>query len=148
MKTKTMQKWLLLEQTGELSPRRKQRLNACPEAQALREELRSLYASIPESSIQPSPWSVAKIDARLREERRSTTVFSKHWKTALALAACLTATVGILNFHGGQVSSSPAVAVATVAGVDVWSVPIEEDLSKLESLIVAISGDPLDIMEM
>ncbi len=65
----------------------------------------------------------------------------------LALAACLTVVTGIFNFHGGQTSSAPA-AVLTTTGVDVWDDPLEEDLSKLENQIVAISGDPLDSMEM
>jgi hypothetical protein len=55
---------------------------------------------------------------------------------------------GILNFHGKQTSSASAAVVVAAAEVDVWNDPLEEELGRLENLIVAISGDPLDIMEM
>ena len=147
MKTKKLEKWLLLEQSGELSPRQSRALNTCPEAKAKREELSALRTALPVLDAEPSPWSVTKIDARLRGERHPVLGFSKHWKVALALAACLAVVAGILNFHGKQNPSAPVV-VASAAGVDVWSDPVEEDLSRLESLMAAISGDPLDIMEM
>jgi len=148
MKTEKLEKWLLLEQTGELSVRRCRKLAACPEAQTKREELNALRIALPILNAEASPWVVTKIVARLRTECQPASGFSKAWKPALALAACLALVTAILNFHGEQTSSAPSVAVVATAGVDVWSVPIEEDLSKLESLIVAISSDPLDIMEM
>lgn len=150
MKTKTIEKWILLEQTGELSPRRQRILNASAEAGEKRAELAALRNALPPSDAELPPWSVAKINARLCAERHSSIGFSNAWKPALALAACLTVIVGTVNhFHGNNESSAPAV-VASVAtdGVDVWSVPNEDDLTKLENLIVAISDDPPDIMEM
>jgi ferric-dicitrate binding protein FerR (iron transport regulator) len=151
MKTKKIEKWLLLEQSGELSPRQIRSLSrmlaSSEEARALRNELGRLKGSIIFPDEEPSPWTVTKIAARLREERRPVFSFSKVWRPALAVAACSLMVTGILNFHGKQVSSAP-VAVVAAAGVDVWDDPFEEDLSRLENLIVAISGDPLDIMEM
>ena len=97
--------------------------------------------------VEPSPWAVARIAARLREERHSVLTATRALKPVLALASCLMVAVGILNFHGEQNSSSLATVVAA-AGVDVWSDPLEEDLSRLESQIAAISGDSLDTMEM
>ncbi|MCC7300054.1 MAG: hypothetical protein IT583_03125, partial [Verrucomicrobia bacterium] len=63
------------------------------------------------------------------------------------LAACLILAAGLFDFHGTRVSST-SVASVSAAGVDVWNDPFEEDLSRLENLIVAISGDSLNVMEM
>ena len=151
MNTKKIEKWLLLEQSGELPPRQLRGLSRAlavsEEARALRNELDRLKGSIILPEIEPSPWIITRIAARLREERRSAFLFSKVWKPAFALVFCLMVVTGILNFHGEQVSSAPAAVVAA-AGVDVWNDPFEEALSRLENQIVAISGDPLDIMEM
>ncbi len=144
MKTKKLEKWLLLEQSGELSPRHQRLLDACPEAQAGREELNALCASIPESGAEPSPWAATKIAARLRKERRSILLPSRVWKPILAMAACLTLLVSTLDFN--QTSSTPVTVMKS--GMDVWNEQFEEDLIELESLILAISGDPIDIMEM
>ena len=46
-----------------------------------------------------------------------------------------------------KVGTWKVVAVAT-AGMDVWNVQFEEDLVELESLILAMSGDSVDIVEM
>jgi ferric-dicitrate binding protein FerR (iron transport regulator) len=149
MKTKKLEKWLLLEQSGELSPRKLRALRCelarSEDTRALRNELGWLKNTVLTPVLEPSPWSVSKIAARLRGDRRTAFV-PKVWKSALALAACLMAVVGIFNFHDKRVSSTP-IAVVVAAGVDVWNDPLEEDLSKLESLIVA-SSDSLDVMEM
>ena len=151
MKTKKIEKWLLLEQSGELSPRQLRLLNhelaVSDDARRLRLELNMLSSSINKPEVEPSPWAVAKIAARLHGERLPVFNFYKIWKPALALAAGLTIVAGILNFHGEQTSST-STGVLTVAGVDVWDDPFEKDLCKLENLIVAISDDPADIMEM
>lgn len=151
MKTKKLEKWLLLEQSGELSLRQLRSLRrvlaSSEEARALRNELGCFKESIILPEIEPSPWSVTRISARLSEEHRPVSVFSRVWKPVLALAACLTVIAGVLNFHGEQTSSAP-VAVLATAGVDVWDDPLEEDLSRLENQIAAISGDPLNLMEM
>jgi len=151
MKKETLQKLLLREQSGELSPRQRRYLDcelaASEEACVLRAELGRLTDAIITPDAEPEPWTVARIDARLREERRPAWSFSKVWKMAPAMAACLAVVAGILNFHGKQTSSAP-VAVVAAAGVDVWHDPFEEDLNRLENLIASISGNPLDIMEM
>jgi hypothetical protein len=151
MKIKKLEKWLLLEASGELSPRQLRRLDreltVSEDARALRQELGRLRGSILLPEIELSPWTVAKIAARLREEHRPVWTVTQVLKPALALAACLALVVGILNFHGKQNSLSLATVVAA-AGVDVWNDPLEEDLSRLERQIMAISGDSLDTMEM
>ncbi len=149
MKKKKLEKWLLLEASGELSLRQLHRLGrelaASEEARILRQELGRLRGSILLPEVEPSPWTVARIAARLREERRPAFLFSNAWKPALALAACLMVAVGIFNFHGNPAFSSVAVAAS---GVDVWNDPLERDLSRLESQIAAISSDSLDIVGM
>jgi len=151
MKMKKLEKWLLLEQSGELSSGQLRRLGrelaVSDKARALREELGRLKGSVITPEIEPAPWTIVRITARLREERGSVLNFYKVWKPVLVLAAGLTVIAGIFNFHGEQAPST-STAVVAAAGVDVWNDPIEEDLSKLENLIVAISGDPLGIMEM
>jgi ferric-dicitrate binding protein FerR (iron transport regulator) len=151
MKRKKLEKWLLLEASGELSPRQLRRLDrelaVSEDARALRQELGRLKGSIFLPEIEPSPWTVTRIAARLREDRRSVLTVTQALRPILALAACLTLVVGILNFHGKQNSSSLATVVAA-AGVDVWNDPLEEDLSRLERQIMAISGDSLDTLEM
>jgi hypothetical protein len=151
MKTNRLEKQLLLEQSGELSPRQLRRLRrilaASGEARALRSELGLLKGSVLLPELEPYPWIVTRIAARLRTEARPGLAFSRVWKPALALAAGLAVVTGILNFHDAQFSSAP-VAVVAAAGVDVWDDPFEEDLNRLENLIVAASGDSLDIMEM
>jgi hypothetical protein len=151
MKTNKVEKWLLLEQSGELPPRKlcslRRALAASEDARALRNELDWLKGSVLLPEAEPSPWAVKQISARLRDERRMVFRFSRVWKPALALAACLAVIAGLFHFHSEQGSSTSAAVVA-VAGVDVWNDPFEEDLNKLETLIVAISDEPLDIMEM
>ena len=147
MKTKNIEKWLLLEQSGELSPRRKKMLNACPEADEKRRKLHALCAAVSHTEVEePSPWAATRIHARLQAERRSILLSARVWKPVLALAACLTVVVSRLDFTP---ESSPAAVASVEVGVaDVWNVQFEEDLADLENLILAMSGDPLDIMEM
>ncbi|MFA7256306.1 MAG: hypothetical protein WC047_01840 [Kiritimatiellales bacterium] len=151
MNIKKIEKWLLLEQSGELSPRQLRRLNrelaVSDEARRLRKELGGLKRSILIPVFEPSPWTFVKIAARLRGQNRSSPGFYRVLKPALAVAACLTLVTGLWNFHEEQTSSVPA-AIASSEGVDVWDDPLEEDLGRLETLIASISGDSLNSMEM
>jgi len=142
MKAKKLERLLLLEQSGELTPRQRRALTGAANAEPARRELNILREAMEPSDVEPDPWVAMRIAERLREERRPVVI--RVYKPALALAACLALAVGIWNFR--QTSSTPVV-VAT-AEVNVWNGQFEEDLAELESLILAISGDPLDIMEM
>jgi len=144
MKTKQIEKLLLLEQTGELTARQRRMLNTNPDAQAKRDELKVLCASVPAVDVEPSPWAVAKIDARLRKERRPVLNFSNVWKPIFLTVACLTLVVSTFDFN----QTSPAPVAVMAAEVDVWNVQFEEDLVELESLILAISGDSFDMVEL
>lgn len=152
MKTAKLEKWLLLEQSGELSPRQLRQLSReldnSGKARGLRNDLRRLKGSVITPKIEPSPWYITRIAARLSQETRPSLNFYKVLKPALALAAGLVVVIGIFNFHGEQTSSTSTAVLLAAAEVDVWNDPIGEDMGKLENLMVAISGDPLDIMEM
>lgn len=146
MNAKKIEKWILLEQTGELSARRRKILDACPDAQKMREELDLIFNAVPSVDAEPSPWASVRIGARLKKERRPVFLSVRVWQPILALAACLTLIVTTLDFTPD--SSPSSVAAVAVGEADVWNVQFEEDLAELEGLILAISDAPLDIMEM
>jgi hypothetical protein len=152
MKTAKIERWLLLEQSGELSFRHLRQLGReldnSEKARELRDDLGRLKGSIITPKIEPAPWCTKRIDARLSQENRPSLNLYRVLKPALALAAGLVIVAGILNFHGEQTSSTSTAVLLAAAEVDVWNDPIGEDMGKLENLMVAISGDPLDIMEM
>jgi len=145
MNAKKIEKWILLEQTGELSPRKQKILNACPQAQAKRNELKALQSVISPPPEDPSPWATAKINARLQGERRPVLRPVRLGVPALALAACLMLVFTLIDFS----PESAEVSVASVEAVvqDEWTEEFEDDLAELESLILAMSDTPLDIME-
>lgn len=151
MKTDQLERWLLLEQSGELSSRRlrrlEQALSASEEGRRMRAELIRLNESVREPDTTLSPWAVSGIHARLQDVRCAPLRFSGAWKSALAMAACLAVALGLWTFHGGGVAPI-SDAVIAMEEADVWYDPFEEKLSELENLIVAISGDSLDIMDM
>jgi hypothetical protein len=146
MNEKKLEKWILLEQTGELSPRKQKMLNAFPQAAGKRAELIALQAAVPSVNEEPSPWATARIAARLKTEKRPLLLPVRVWQPVLALAACLTILVTQVEFAPEPFAVASASVEVGVA--DVWNVQFDEDLAELESLILAISGDPLDIMEM
>ena len=152
MNTRKLEKWLLLEQSGELSPRQARQLNRMLEtseaARTMRQQLSRLKDSVKTPAVDLAPWTVARISARLNERRRATPNLHNVLKPALALAACLIMVAGLFNFHGNRKPSTSAAVIVTAAGSDVWNDSAEEELGKLENLMVAISGNPLNIMEM
>jgi len=142
MKTTKLEKLILLEQSGELSPRQRRLLKACPEAQVKRDELTALRAATPVSDVEPYPWTATKISERLRPNRTSLFEFSRLWKPVFLTAACLMLVVSTFDFK----QTVPNSVVITETEMDVWNNQFENDLVELESLILAMSGDP--IMEM
>jgi len=145
MKAKTVEKLLLLEQTGELSKRQKVRLDAAPGVQEKRDELNALCAAVSVVTEDPSPWTVSKIDARLRKERRPILLPTRVWKPILALAACLTLVVSTWDFKPAPSVDSISVVISET---EAWTAQFSEDLGELENLILAISDSSLDISEM
>lgn len=146
MNAKKLEKWILLEQTGELSPRRQKILNQCPGVQERRDELKTLFDAVSLSAGEPSPWAATRIHARVQRGHRPVLLSARAWRPILALAACLTLIVTTIDFRSD--SSPSSVAAVAVGEVDGWNVQFEEDLAELEGLILAISDTSLDIMEM
>lgn len=153
MKIRKIERWLLLEQSGELSARRRNRLARelarSQTARRLRDELRLLNESVCEADADVSPRALTRMNARLRDETNAGIVFSNAWKPALAFAACLIMALGLWTFQGKQVPAETA-DVQTESGSEsaLWDDPLGEDLSELEDLIVALSDTSFDIMEM
>jgi hypothetical protein len=152
MNTKKIERWLLLEQTGELSPRKLRNLNfelaASEDVRRLRDELSSLSGAVIKDAVEPDPWTLTKITARLRAEKAPRWSFSRALKPVLTLSICLFMTTRLLNFHESQTPSGNYAGSVAVAEADALNDPFEVDMAELENLILAISGDQLDIMEM
>jgi ferric-dicitrate binding protein FerR (iron transport regulator) len=149
VKTRKLEKWILLDQTGELSARKKRRLDREMEASAnarrVRDDLNRLTNAMSSFDVEPSVWSAQRIHARLLNQERKP-VFVPNWKPALALAAGLAVVAGLWTFR--PETDSTAVFAASGASLEkiVWEDPLAEDLAELETMIVAISESPLDIM--
>ena len=152
MKITKIQKWLLLEQSGELTVKQQKKLaralSASADARQMRDALNALRGAASPVDPELSPWTVSTICARLRTENRSARGAMKVLRPALLVAACLIGITVAFNFHEKDFRSTSTAVVATVAEVYVWNVPNEEDLVELENLMVAISSDPLEFMEM
>lgn len=153
MKTDKLEKWILLDQTGELSVRNKRRLDreleASSEARRLRDDLNRLTSAVPPADAEPGPWAAQQIHARLSSEPEPLLGFS--WKPVLPLAAGLVvAAVFWTARFDSNTSSAIASSAPTEAEIEeiVWEDPLAEDLEELETLILAISESPLDIMKM
>jgi len=144
MNAKKPERLLLLEQSGELSPAQRRALGQAGDVESTRRELKALCATIQSPDVEPDPWAITRIAARLRKEPRPVLLWAR--KPVLALAAIMVLAAGLWIFKGGQPSVS-SFAVAT-AEVDVWNDPFETELQELEVLILAISEDSFDIMEM
>jgi ferric-dicitrate binding protein FerR (iron transport regulator) len=152
MKTVKIERWLLLEQSGELPDRKRQRLRreleSSAEVRRLRDELDRLYGAMPQTDEKPGPLTLQRIHARLGRESRPL-LFFRQWKPALALAAGLAVIAGLLIFHEKPGTASAVVfATAEADPGEVWDDPLAGDLEELETLILAISESPLDIMEL
>ena len=93
MNPKQLEQFLLLEMSGELSPRQRRELDAqlaaSAEARRQRDDLRRLAAALPAPAAQPAPGAAAQIAARLRQPARPAFNLLPAWKPALAAAAAL-----------------------------------------------------------
>ena len=146
MNATPLEQLLLLEQSGELSAKQRLRLDAelaaSAEARRLRAELRGLAAAVPPPPAGPVA-AVARIDARLRRTTAPVAAFRPAWKSALAAAAALALLFGVRAFRNPApaVPADPVLAAAAAAEEAVWTDPLEEEFTELESLLLAISSD-------
>ena len=145
MNPKQLEQLLLLEQSGELSPKQRRTLDAelaaHSSAYPLRKELRNLTASIPSPTAIPSTLSTSAIHARLSQSSKAPSGFRPAWKPALAAVAALSLLLGIHTYHAKTpISSTPTVASMTTEEEE-WTDPLDSEFTELESLIATISTD-------
>ena len=140
-----LEQLLLLEQSGELSPRQRRELDAqlaaSAEARRQRDDLRRLAAALPAPAAQPAPGAAAQIAARLRQPARPAFNLLPAWKPALAAAAALALLLGVRAYRAAPGTAEPAPAVAAAAAEEEWTDPFETEFTELESLITALSAD-------
>ena len=152
MNTQKLEQLLLLEQSGELSPKQRRQLDAelavSAEARQSRNELRGLAVAIPPPAAQAAPDAARRIAARLHPAPKPAFAFLPAWKPALAAAAALALLLGVRTFRSNPAPADPVVASAP-AQEEEWTDPLETEFTELESLLTAISADDsLETMEL
>ena len=149
MNPQQLEQLLLLESSGELSPRQRRALDAelaaSPAARRFRDQLRALAAAVPPPAAPPAPAAAARIAARLAPRPRTVV-----WKPLLATAAALALLLGVYTFQSGPVSAPvETAAVAAATEEEDWADPLDAEFTELESLLLAISSDDsLEITEL
>ena len=145
MNPKQLEQLLLLEQSGELSPRQRRDLDAelaaSPAARRFRDQLRALAGAVPPPAAGPATDAGAIIAARLQAKPKSVFAFQPAWKPALAAAAALALFVGVRSFQRPATVLTETAAVATAAADEDWTDPLDADFTELESLLAAMSTD-------
>ena len=148
MNAKPLEQLLLLEQSGELSPKQRRQLDAelaaSEMARRLRDQLRGLAAAIPPVAVSPAPDVAARIDAQLHQASKPLISLLPAWKSALAAAAALALLLGVRAFRSPApaIPADPVLAAgANAAEEAVWIDPLDADFNELESLLLAISSD-------
>ncbi len=154
MNTNQLEQLLLFEQSGELSPKQRQTLDAelaaSAQARRLRDELRGLAAAIPSLTAQPAPDAAQRIASRLKQERNPAFTLFSAWKPALAAAAALALLLGVRAYRApAPIESEPAVAQAEAEEDYEWTDPLDADFTELENLLATIDmDDPFEITEL
>ena len=145
MNPKQLEQLLLLEQSGELSPRQRRDLDAelaaSPAARRFRDQLRALAGAVPPPAAGPATDAGAIIAARLQAKPKSVFAFQPAWKPALAAAAALALFVGVRSSQRPATVLTETAAVATAAADEDWTDPLDADFTELESLLAAMSTD-------
>ena len=146
MKPEQLEQWLLLEQSGELTPQQKLRLDAelaaSEAARRLRDQLRTIAGAVSAPAVQPAANSAARIAARLRPAARPAFTFVAAWKPALAFAAALALIVGVRTFQAPRPAGTvETAAVTTAAEEEEWSDPLDSEFTELESLLASIASE-------
>ena len=149
-----LERLLLLEASGELSPRQRRALDAelaaSETARRLRDRLRAWTAAVPPPAAAPAPDAAARIAARLRPPRPAAWIFRPVWKPALAAAAALALFLGVRAFRPAPVAAPIETAANATANADEdWTDPLDAEFTELENLLLAIStDDSLDVTEL
>ena len=141
MNPQQLEQLLLLESSGELSPRQRRALDAAlaaaPEARRFRDQLRALSAAVPPPAAPPASDAAARIAARLAARPQT---FA--WKPLLATAAALALLLGVYTLRPGPAAAPvETAAVAAATEEEEWIDPLDAEFTELESLLAAISTD-------
>ena len=142
-----LERLLLLESSGELTPRQRRALDAAlaaaPEARRFGDQLRARAGAVPPPAADPAPGAAARIAARLQAKPKSAFAFQPAWKPALAAAAALALFVGVRSFQRPAAAPAPAATAAVAAAAEEadWSDPLDADFTELESLLAAMTTD-------
>ena len=157
MTPRKLERLLLLEQSGELTPRQRRRLDAelaaSEPARRLRDELRGLAASIPPLSASPSADAARLIATRLARPAPDFAILPPAWKPALATAAALALLFGARAYRTALAPHAPPAPVAALSVPATppeteWSDPLGDDFAELETLLQNTSDDPFGFMEL
>lgn len=141
MKTNMLKRLLLLEQSGELTPKQRRQLDEELQnnefAPARQAELRTLADAIPPAEIQASPDAAARIAARLAENpapaRRN--LFRPVWKPALATAAALALLFGVRSYLRPDTAPVETAQFELTDDEEAWVTVYDEDFAELDSLL-------------
>ena len=140
MNPKHLEQLLLLEQSGELSPRQRRALDAelaaSPAARRFRDQLRALSAAVPPPAAPPAPDAAARIAERLAPRSRMVV-----WKPLLATAAALALLLSVYTFRPDPASAPIEIAAVETAADEEWTDPLDADFTELESLLAAMATD-------
>lgn len=153
MNPQELERRLLLESSGELSPKQRRQLDAelaaSAEARRLRDGLRRLADAIPEPAFAPAPDAVERIAERLQTAPRTAAVRRRVWKPALAAAAALALLLGLYAVRPSAPVQTAAVEAPADAETYEWTDPLDAEFTELETLLFAISSDDaLEITEL
>ena len=146
MTPQQLEKLLLLEQSGELSPEQSRRLQqelaASTAARYQRNQLQKLAAHIPPLPWQPAPGAAERIAARL-----STTppaprqwTFRPAWAAAAAIITFLAISAALRHPN----RRSPPAPVAAAVETEAWNDPLDADFAAIENLLADISAEPFE----
>ena len=148
-----LERLLLLEQSGELSPAQRRRLDAelaaSAEARQARGRLRGLAAVLPPPAGEPAPGAARRIAARLGSAPAASPPGWPAWKPALAAAAALAILLGAFFFRAAPHPAGEPALAAVEAEVEDWTDPLDAEFAELENLLLSIStDDALDVTEL
>ena len=158
MTPQQIEKLLLLEQTGELSPKQRHRLQEAlatsAAARQQREQWQKMAALLPPPAWQPAPApeAAARIAARLQATEAATAPirrpYALHpaWAAAAAILILLAISAALLR----PTAPAPLTATAEIEADewDAWDDPLEADFAALENLLAEISAEPFELADL
>ena len=157
MTPQQIEKLLLLEQTGELSSKQRQRLQEAlatsAAARQQREQWQKMAALLPPPAWQlaPAPEAAARIAARLQATEAATAPIRRPYAlhpawAAAAILILLAISAALLR----PTAPAPLTATAEIEADewDAWDDPLEADFAALEDLLADIASEPFELADL